>query len=154
MLLTDILTPDRIKIPLESTQKEAVLAEMVDMLVAAGEVTLRDKVLQAVIEREKTRTTGIGNGLALPHGKSAGVRELTIAIGKPAVPIDFQSIDGKPVSMLFLLVSPPDKTGPHIQALAHISRLVSLDANRNKLMAASSPQEMFDLIKAMEKTLG
>lgn len=153
MLLTEILTPDRIKIPLTATEKTAVLAEMVDILVAAGDVTQRDKVLQAVMEREQTRTTGIGNGLALPHGKSAGVRELTIAIGKPAAPIEFQSTDARPVSLLFLLVSPPDKTGPHIQALAHISRLVALDANRIKLQAASSPQEMYDLIKAIEKTL-
>jgi len=151
MNLTDILTVKRIKIPLNATTKEGVIAELVDLLAADGAVTDRDKVLQAVLEREKTHTTGIGSGLALPHGKCSGVDELTMAIGTTASPVDFQSIDGKGVTLVMLLVSPMDKTGPHIQALAHISRLVSVDAFRNKLNRAASADEMFQLIKNQEE---
>jgi mannitol/fructose-specific phosphotransferase system IIA component (Ntr-type) len=154
MHLTDILTPQRIKIPLSASQKDAAIAEMVDLLAADGALRDRDKVLQAVLERERTRTTGIGSGLALPHGKSSGVEGLVMAVGRPAAPMDFESIDGKPVSLIFLLVSPLDMTGPHIQALARISRLASVDAVRNKLLAAKDAREMYDTIAAQEKTLG
>lgn len=154
MHLTDILTPGRVKAPLAATQKEAVIAEMIDLLASCGDLADRDKVLQAVLERERTRTTGIGGGLALPHGKSPGVHELVMAVGRPAAPIAFDSIDGKPVNLVILLVSPPDKTGPHIQALARISRLMSVDAVRNKLLAAKDAQELYEAIAAQEKALG
>lgn len=152
MILTDILTIKRIKIPLTSTTKEDAIVEMVDVLDADGVLGDRQIVLQAVLDREKTHTTGIGNGLALPHGKCSGVDELVMAIGKPVAPIDFQSVDGKGVTLVMLLVSPMDKTGPHIQALARISRLMSVDAFRNKLNHATTPAEMFQIIKQQEET--
>lgn len=151
MLLTDMLNPQRIKVPLATTAKNDVITELVDLLAADGSIQERDKVLTSVLEREHTRTTGIGNGLALPHGKTAAVGELVMAIGKPAAPIDFASVDGKPVTLIFLLVSPLDKTGPHIQALARISRLLSIDAFRSKLNAATSPQDLFQVIKTQEQ---
>ena len=154
MHLTEILTPQRIKIPLASTQKEAAITELVDLLADNGDLSDRDKVLQAVMEREKTRTTGIGGGLALPHGKTTGTSELVMAIGRPAQAIPYDSIDGKNVNLIILLVSPMDKTGPHIQALARISRLASVDAFRNKLLTASGAQEMYDMILAQEKAIG
>jgi len=151
MLLTEILTPQRIKVPLVSTTKDGAITELVDLLVNTGGITERDKVLQAVLDRERTRTTGIGNGLALPHGKCSAVSELLMAVGRPAAPIDFASIDNKPVSLIIMLVSPLDKTGPHIQALARISRLLSFDAVRNKLNAAATAEEMFQIISTQEQ---
>ena len=154
MRLTDILTVQRVKVPLVQTQKEAVIAEMVDLLAANGDLADRDKVLQAVLEREHTRTTGIGGGLALPHGKSSGVGDLLMAVGRPAAPIAFDSNDGKPVNFVVLLVGPPEKVEAHIQALSRVSRLLILDAVRNKLLAAKTAQELYDTIVAQEKALG
>ncbi|MFB3890789.1 MAG: PTS sugar transporter subunit IIA [Phycisphaerae bacterium] len=150
MLLTEILTPQRVKVPLESTTRDGVIAELVDLLGIADKAE-RDKVLAAVLERERIRTTGIGNGIALPHGKCAAVKELAMAVGKPAAPVDFQSVDGKPVTVIFLLVSPMDKTGPHIQALARISRLLSFDAVRHKINTAADAEQLFEAIKAQEE---
>jgi mannitol/fructose-specific phosphotransferase system IIA component (Ntr-type) len=110
-------------------------------------------VLDAVLEREATRTTGIGNGLAIPHGKCAGTDHLVMAIGKADTPIDFQAIDGKPVNLIWRVSSPPDKTGRHIHALARISRLMTIDRFRSALAAAKSPQEIFDIILEQEKML-
>ncbi len=151
MLLSELVTPQRIKVPLVSTSKQAIIAELVDVLAANGDLNDRDKVLQAVLEREKVKSTGIEFGLALPHGKSSGVNELVLAIGKPAVGVDFQSVDGQPSTLIFLLVSPLDKTGPHIQALAKISRLVSVNNFRNKLLAATSAKELYQAIKDNEQ---
>ena len=153
MRLTEILKPANIKVPLESTAKAAAIAELVEMLAANGEVTDAKKVLDSVLERESTRTTGIGNGLAIPHGKCAGTDHLVMAIGKPANPIDFQAIDGRPVTIIWLLNSPPDKTGPHIHALARISRLMTIEKFRQALNNAKSGQEMFDIIAEQESQL-
>src|SRR5206468_9014918 len=106
-----------------------------------------------VLDREATRTTGIGNGLAIPHGKCSGTDHLVMAIGKPAQPIDFQAIDGRPVNIIWLLNSPPDKTGPHIHALARISRLMTIEKFRAALAAAQTPQEVFDAVVAQENAL-
>jgi fructose-specific phosphotransferase system IIA component len=149
--LTDILTVGCIKAPLEATTKQAAINELVDVLAACAQVTQPSALKDAVWAREMTRTTGIGLGLAIPHGKSPGVDNLAIAIGKPAVPMEFQSIDGKPVRLIILLASPPDKTSDHIQALAHISRLMNLEEFRHQVYSATTPQQIFDLIKAQEQ---
>lgn len=151
MQLTDILTPQRIKVPLQATNKRDAIAELVDVLVASGDVTDREKALAAVLDREHTRTTGIGNGLAIPHGKVSAVNDLVMAIGRAAAPIEFQSIDEKPVTLVLMILSPLDRTGPHIQALARVSRLLSIDSFRNKLNHAKDAQEMWQLILDQEK---
>jgi fructose-specific phosphotransferase system IIA component len=153
MRLTDILKPENIKVPLEATTKSAAIAELVHLLATNGQVTDEKKVLDSVLERESTRTTGIGNGLAIPHGKCAGTVDLVMAIGKPAQPIDFQSIDGRPVSVIWMLTSPPDKTGPHIHALARISRLMTIDKFQQALRAAKNADEVYQAIVAQEAAL-
>jgi len=151
MQIADILNVDRIKAPLQASTKQGVIEEMVDVLVANGDLAAREPALAAVLERERTRTTGIGSGLAVPHGKTAAVKKLIMAIGKPAAPVDFSSVDGKPVNLVLLLLSPIDQVGPHIQALAHISRLMSIDSLRKKLEDATSPQQILKLILDKEK---
>lgn len=150
MRLTDILSLDCIKIPMVATDKKSAIAELIDVAGAAGKVSDRDQMLQATLEREATRTTGIGNGVAIPHGKCPAVRELIMAVGKPAAPIEFESIDGKPVTIILFLASPPDKTGPHIQALARISRLLVDQKFRLALDKAASADELFGLITSYE----
>jgi len=150
MRLTDILTLDCVKMPLSATDKKSAIAEMVDIVNAAGKLKDRSLMLRATLEREATRTTGIGNGLAVPHGKCAAVSELVMAVGKPSQPIDFESIDGKPVSIIIFLASPPDKTGPHIQALARISRLMTDQRFRHAIDAAATAQQVFEVFSAAE----
>jgi len=153
MRLTEILKPVNIKVPLESKSKTDAIAELVQLLAANGDVLDPKKVLDAVLDREATRTTGIGNGLAIPHGKCTGTDHLVMAIGRTATPIDFQAIDGRPVTLIWLLSSPPDKTGPHIHALARISRLMTVDRFRASLNAAQSAQEVFDIIVKQESAM-
>ena len=154
MRLSDILKIQHIKVPLVANNKKDAITELVQVLADAKEVKDPQLLLNSVLEREATRTTGIGNGLAIPHGKCAGVDHLVVAIGKPAEPIDFESIDKKPVNLIVLLASPPDQTGPHIQALARISRLMNVDAFRAALRNATSGQQIFDAVVAQENSMG
>lgn len=153
MRLTEILKPQNIKVPLAAKTKTEAISELVDLLAQTGEVSDAKKVLEAVLERESTRTTGIGNGLAIPHGKCNGVSHLVMAIGRPAQPIDFQAIDGRPVNLIWLLASPPDQTGPHIHALARISRLMTIERFRQALAAAQTPQDLYNAIVQQESTM-
>jgi fructose-specific phosphotransferase system IIA component len=153
MRLSEILKPENIKIPLVSTQKIDAIKELVQVLADTKSVADPKKVLDAVLDREATRTTGIGNGLAIPHGKTTGANDLVMAIGRPAEPIEFQSIDGRPVTIIWLVSSPPDKTGPHIQALARISKLMLNDSFRQSLNAATEAREMYDIIVRQESML-
>ena len=154
MRLTDLLTPACVKVPLLATAKEAAIIELVDVLAAGGALSDASGFKTAVWQREMMRTTGIGHGVAIPHGKSVGCSKLCLAIGKPAVPIDFASVDGKPVDLIFLLASPPDQTGPHIQALARISRLMSIDAVRKHIEEASTAEQIYRAIAEKEKEEG
>jgi mannitol/fructose-specific phosphotransferase system IIA component (Ntr-type) len=153
MRLSELLKPANIKLGLVAKTKTEAIAELVGLLAANHELTDAKKVLDAVLERESTRTTGIGNGLAIPHGKCSGTTQLIMAVGKAANPIDFQAIDGRPVTWIWLLTSPPDKTGPHIHALARISRLMTIDSFRQTLAGAKTPQDVFDIIQKQENSL-
>jgi mannitol/fructose-specific phosphotransferase system IIA component (Ntr-type) len=152
MQLTKILTPERVRVPLQAADKMGAVAELIDLLDSTGGLADRSAALEAVRKREAERTTGIGYGLAIPHGKSDGCRTLVVAAGKPAVPIDFQSLDGRPVSFIVLLVSPPDQTGPHIQALAQISRLMNMEDFRAAVERANTAQELYEAIAFYEAT--
>jgi fructose-specific phosphotransferase system IIA component len=150
MTLTQILQLACIKVPLEGTNKEAVIKELVAVLAANGLVQDEQSVIDAVFAREKTRSTGIGSGIAIPHGKSKAVKELVMALGIARDPVDFESIDNRPVSTVILLVSPLDQTGPHIQALARISRLMLHEEFKKALEQASSAEVAYKLISERE----
>jgi nitrogen PTS system EIIA component len=144
--LTDILQPDCVKVPLEGDSKQACIFELIDLLVEHTDIRDAQGLKQAVWQRELTRTTGIGHGIGIPHGKAQGCDELCMAIGRPAKPLEFGAIDGKPVNLIILLASPLDKTGPHIQALAKISRLLVSDDLRDALQEAPTAQALYDLL--------
>jgi len=146
MPLTDILHPDCVKVPLEGTDKRSVIFELIDMLASGGYIQDTESLRDAVWQREQTRTTGIGHGLAIPHGKSDSCEGLAMAVGKPAEPVDFAAIDKKPVYVVFLLASPVDQTGPHIQALARISRLMTSEAFRTSVQGAGTSEELYELL--------
>ena len=150
MVLTQILQPTSIKAPLEGTDKDSAITELIDTLAVNGQISNREQVLEAVMMREQTRSTGIGSGIAIPHGKCASVKELVMAIGIAPNPIDYDSIDNKPVSIICLLISPHDQTGPHIQALARISRLMLDEEFKGNLEKATSPEAVYEMISAKE----
>jgi fructose-specific phosphotransferase system IIA component len=153
MRLTEILTPNNIKVPLTATTKVEAITELVNLLAENGDVSDRAKTLEAVLERESTRTTGIGSGVAIPHGKTTAANNLHLCVGRADKAIDFQSIDGKPVTLIWLLTSPPDKTGPHIHALARVSRLMTIDKFRHALANAKSAEEMYQVIVTQDAAL-
>jgi fructose-specific phosphotransferase system IIA component len=151
MVLTQILKQECVKVPLEGKDKTAVITELIDLLDAQGFLSDRAMVLDSVLSRERTRSTGIGSGVAIPHGKCKGVNDLVLALGVTGAPIDFESADGAGVSIVALLVSPVDKTGPHIQMLARISRLMLDEALRAKIEQSKTSTELFELIRKKEE---
>ena len=151
MNILDILSPDCVKVPLDSSEKKAVIHELVDLLGRAGGISDTDALKEAVWEREQQRTTGIGEGLAIPHGKSRCSSRIVMAIGRPAEPIEFSAVDKKPVKLIVLLASPPDKTADHIQALGKISRLMADPGFREEAYAAPSAEALYELFEKAEK---
>lgn len=150
MTLSQILQVNCVKVPLENKAKELVIEELVELLADNKQLNDKEEVLESVMTRERTRSTGIGSGIAIPHGKCEGVKELVIAIGIASDGIDFDSIDGKSVTIVILLASPVGQTGPHIQALASISKLMLDKEFRSSLESAKTAQEVYDLIGAKE----
>lgn len=150
MNLLEILSPDSVVAPLVAKDKKGVIDELVDLLASVKKVNDARLLKDAVWQREQMRTTGIGAGLAIPHGKCPGMPGLAMAIGKPASPMDFEAIDGQPVRLVVLLASPPDRTSDHIQALARISRLMTMEDFRERIYAAQTAAEIFELLKSRE----
>lgn len=151
MTLLDILSPRSVLVGLQGETKEEIIKELVDSLESGAVVTDREKVLQAVIEREKIMSTGIGDGIAIPHGKSDAVTRLAAALGIHKRGVDFEALDGEPAYVFFLLVSPANVSGPHIKALARISRLLKNDDFKKRLISAANAAEIMRLIEAEEK---
>jgi len=151
MTLTKILQPSCVKVPLEGKDKKSAITELVDLLDANELLLDKDTVLEAVLAREQTRSTGIGSRIAIPHGKCSAVKELVMSIGIAGEPIDFESVDGKPVTIIILLVSPADQTGPHIQALAKISRLMLDEEFKEGLEKSASAEQAYELLSDKEK---
>jgi len=150
MRLTEILSRDCIKVPLEASTKQEAILELADVLASKAGLSDPDELKQAVWQREQTRTTGIGHGVAIPHGKCKGIDRLLMAIGIPAQPLEFGAIDGKPVELIILLGSPVDQTGPHIQALATVSRLLTDESTRESIKAAKSADDVYQIIAESE----
>ncbi len=150
MLLTDLISPERIKVPLESREKDDLLRELVEVVIRSDQVDEPDDVLRAVREREAVLSTGIGHGVAIPHGKSPAMPDLRMAAGVTVDPVDFDALDGQPVRLFFLLVGPESAAGPHIKALSRISRLVRREDVRQKLLAARDAEEFYQALKEAE----
>ena len=151
MTLLDILSPKSTIAGLQADSKEGIIRELVESLEGGDAVSNREKVLQAVIEREKIMSTGIGDGIAIPHGKSDAVVTLTAALGTHKRGVDFESLDGEPAFVFFLLVSPANVSGPHIKALARISRLLKNDDFKKSLIEATTSREIIAAIETEEK---
>jgi nitrogen PTS system EIIA component len=142
VLLTELLSPDRVVVPLTARDKAGVIAELTHHLVDHSGGGF-DEVLGAVEEREAVLSTGIGFGVAIPHARSSAVRELSMVCGLSPVPVPYDSIDGEPVRLFFLIVGPESSAGQHVKLLSRIARLVRRDNLRQQLCEAGSPQEFY-----------
>lgn len=147
MALIDLIKEEIIKTPLQSNDKPEVLRELVQILVDAGEISDFDAVLKAVHEREDKLSTGLEDGVAIPHGKCSAVSTLKVAIGIAPQGIDFNSIDGKPSKIFFLMLASPNQAGPHVEALAEIAKLVRSKAFCRALISAENAQEVVELFR-------
>ena len=146
MTLKKPLTAETISLDLKGATKEDILSEMVDLLMASGHIRDRDAVLKAVVDREKRMSTGMQNGIAIPHGKTDSVDCLIAALGIKRGGVDFGALDGQPSTIFVMTVSPDSRTGPHIQFLAEISRPLNDAAVRARLLAATSREEVLHML--------
>ena len=145
MLLTEFLAPDRVVVPLQVADRQAAIAALTRMLAGAAGAS-PDEVLNAVMERESVQSTGIGFGVAIPHGRCGAVRQLTMVAGVSAEPVPFDAIDGEPVRLFFLIVGPESSAGLHVKILSRIARLVRRDAVRQQLLEAATADAFYNVI--------
>jgi len=147
MTVIELLVADIVKTPLVSKDKADTLRELVQILKDANQINDFDAVLEAVQKREDQMSTGLQDGIAVPHGKTPSVSSLKMAIGIAPEGIDFDALDGQPSKLFFLLVAPPDQSGPHVEALSEIAKLAQSKAFCKALIHADDAQEVLDLMK-------
>jgi len=147
MALIDLIEERVIKIPLKGQTKTEVIRELVDVLASAGKIVDPPRALAAVMERESKGSTGLEEGIAVPHAKTEAVKTLTIAIGISPQGIDFDALDRKPSQLFFLMLAPPDQSGPHIEALAEIARMTRSKAFCRTLIGSQTPREVVELFQ-------
>lgn len=150
MLLTELLTADRVRVPLGSRTKNDVLRELVELAASSRDAGAVESMLAAVRDREQVLSTGIGGGVAIPHGKTPHIEQLVLAAGVAPRAIDFDALDGQPVQLFFLLVGPESASGAHVKVLSRISRLLRRDRLRSELIAAQTSEEFLDVIRRSE----
>lgn len=150
MTIMEFLDERAVTINLKAHQgKEPVIQELVELLVASGAIKERDvnKIVQILMKRESLGSTGIGQGVAIPHGKSDAVDRLVAAFGVSRAGINFDALDGEPVTLFFLLVAPEDSAGPHLKALARISRLLKDKHFRDSLRVSKDEKMLVKIIR-------
>ena len=153
MRLIDHISPERVIPEMEAGSKEEALAELARLLAGpAGEGGVAGKILKVLKEREDLASTGIGEGIAIPHGKlELGSGELTLGLARCPGGIDFDAVDEKPVHLMFVLVAPENSTGQHLKALARISRLCREPGFKGRLLEARGAQEMLEILEHEER---
>ncbi len=150
MKISDILTENLVVTGLEGSSKEEIIDAMIDLVASSPKVQDKAKLRDAILEREKIMSTGVGNGFAIPHGKTDAVSDIVAAFAITAEPIDYQSLDEKPVRLVFLLVGKDSMVGPHIKLLSRISRLMNKEEFRKRLQETKTSKEVIDMFKQEE----
>ncbi len=150
MKLLELLDSSVVKLGLESTDKEESFEELVDLLVRSGRLADREAALDALYRREEMKSTGIGNGVAIPHGKDETIREIVAAAGTSAGGIEFDAIDGKPVHLVFLVLAEVNNPGPHLQTLSEIAMCLNEPGMYDRLINAKTPEEFLRHIELAE----
>ena len=148
MRIEDILAEELVIPSLRGHTKPEIIAEMAAVVVEHHPEIDHQRLLQALEERERLNSTALGEGVAIPHGKLAGVKRVVAAFGRSQEGVDFQSLDGKPTHLFFLLVAPEDSAGAHLKALARISRLLKDGTFRERLLVAPEQHDLYAIIRA------
>ena len=151
MKISELLNPQAIVSDLKATSKDAALSELTDALIAVTPSLRRDEVLQVLHERERLGSTGIGDGVAIPHGKLKGMPALMLAFGRSSAGVDFESMDGQPAHLFFLLLAPEESVGVHLKALARISKLLKDVEVRQQILDAADSEQIYKLICEREE---
>ncbi len=147
MKMLDFLDKDAITTDIVSTKKEDVINELVSLLSKAHPIKDKKSLIDTLMNREQLGSTGIGQGIGIPHAKSPAVKELVAALGISHAGVDFDSLDGEPTYIFLLLVAPEDAAGPHLKALAKISRMLQDKFIRDSLISAKNKDIIFDIIR-------
>jgi len=145
--ITDILTADMVVPALRGRTKGDVINELAGVVAGGHPEIDRARLVQALEDRERLNSTALGEGVAIPHGKLPGLSRVVAAFGRSPGGVDFQSLDGKPTHLFFLLVAPEDSAGAHLKALARISRLLKDEAFRKRLIEAGTANELYAIIR-------
>jgi PTS system nitrogen regulatory IIA component len=148
MKVMDFLPKKAISADLKGSDKQEILSELLDLLISAGEIDkkYKNKLMEVLLAREALGSTAIGQGIGIPHGKSENVSKLVAAFGLSRSGVNFDSLDGEPVYLFFLLIAPQDSAGPHLKALARISRLLKDKYFRDKLKSARDEATILKVI--------
>jgi len=146
MKVTDIFRKEHIVEGLKSKSKREVLAELSGVFLQGDVKYSHEDMVNTLLEREKLGSTGIGDGIAIPHGKLANLDELIVSFGRSKEGVEFDAMDGKPAHIFFLLMAPEDTTGKHLKALAKISKMLKDSIFRKKLLEAKSKDELYMII--------
>jgi fructose-specific phosphotransferase system IIA component len=152
MKISDILTDSLVATGLVGDSKKEIIDAMIDLVASSPKVTDKEKVRKAIFEREEIMSTGVGNGFAIPHGKTDAVTDIVAAFAVTAEPIDYQSLDEKPVRLVFLLVGKDNLVGPHIKLLSRISRLMNKEEFRKRLLDLKTPADILNAFRQEEAT--
>ncbi len=147
-MLTDLLRNDRIFLDLHPRDVRDCLETMTQMLAARGALTDSADAVTRLLDRERTMSTGMGGGVAVPHAKSPHLREMVVAFGQVPDGVDFKAIDGRPVHLVFLLMGPPDSTRQHVDLLARIAYLVKSPGMVDSLKRATTSEQVLAAIRA------
>ena len=150
MRLSELLNERSINLSIQAREKEACIKELVQLLETAHSVNTRGEILSKVLQRESMMSTGIGNGVAIPHGKTRLLDHLLAACGVSPAGIDFDSMDGEPATLFILLVSPETMRGPHVKALANVSRLLKEESVRTALQQSPTPEDFLRVLREAE----
>jgi len=144
--IRELLKQDLIIDEIRSADKQGTIREFANLLKSAGRIKDSDELIHALFEREALGSTGIGDGVAIPHGKLHYIPEMIVAFGRSTAGIDFESLDSKLVHLVFLLVTPVDKPGDHLRALARISRILKNPGLRERLTLSTDRDEILRLL--------
>lgn len=153
MKIMDFLNEEAVSADLKATNKEGVIRELVELLVKAGEVDNKSKesLVKTLLAREALGSTGIGQGVGIPHGKYGGIKKLVASFGISQKGIDYDSLDGEPAYIFFLLIAPEDTAGPHLKALARISRFLKDKFFRESLRQTEDEKTILKIIRDEDK---
>lgn len=146
MDLMTILDSSLIALNLKGTTKDEIIDELVDVAMRSGKVKDKERAKASILERERRMSTGMKHGIAIPHGKTDAVTELVACVGVSEKDVDFDALDRKGCKIFIMTLSPPEKTGPHLQFLAEVSMLFRSEEKRQAILAAKTPEAILEVL--------